>query len=261
MQGVDRMSAIDWAALSPDGTTVAATGLAPDLDPTKGGLVAEWDARTGRMLGAPATVRGGYPIDLSFAPTGTTVAVTGENGASEVLDPASGTVESRFTVPQSNYSFGVAFSPDGSKLATTDFAGSIDLWDPTTGKRLGLPIPDPGQQVGQSVAWSPDGQTLALTDWGNTLRLFDAASRQEVGPPIPLETRSDPPPYPYPTYTPDGRDVVVADDAGQVWVVPATLQEQEAAACAVANRNLTRAEWNEFVPGMPYRQLCPNTAG
>ena len=52
-----------------------------------------------------------------------------------------------------------------------------------------------------------------------------------------------------------------ADDAGQVWVVPATLQEQEAAACAVANRNFTRAEWQEFVPGTPYRQICPNAAG
>jgi len=52
---------------------------------------------------------------------------------------------------------------------------------------------------------------------------------------------------------------VVTNDTGQTWIFPATLKAWEAHACAVANRNLTPAEWQEFVTGIPYRQLCPAT--
>ena len=45
--------------------------------------------------------------------------------------------------------------------------------------------------------------------------------------------------------------------AGQTWVVPVTLRAWEAAACRIANRNLTPAEWNEFLRGRPYRRFCP----
>jgi len=79
-------------------------------------------------------------------------------------------IERRFSVRGGLYTMGVAFSPDGSQLATTDWSGSLDLWDPNTGKMIGAPIPDPGQQVTNSVAWSPDGRTIAVTDWSNTLR-------------------------------------------------------------------------------------------
>jgi WD40 repeat protein len=161
LSGVQR---ITWAAWSPDGKTIAATGRQLSQDPSRAGVVAEWNAATGRPLGPPRVVSAGEPVDLAFAPSGTTVAIGGVNGFVEVLDPAKGTVQSRFSPPGASWTLGVAFSPDGSKLATTDFNGSLDLWDPKTGKMLGAPIPDPGQSVTNSVAWSPDGRTIALTD-------------------------------------------------------------------------------------------------
>ena len=152
---------------------------------------------------------------------------------------------------------GVAFSPDGSRLATTDWSGSLDLWDPNTGKMIGAPIPDPGQQVTNSVAWSPDGRTIAVTDWSNTLRLFDIATRHELGPPIPLGNPNGDTTNPYATFTPDGAKVIVSDDTGQVWIIPVSLKAWEDRACQIAGRNLTHAEWQQFVTGHGYANTCP----
>jgi WD40 repeat protein len=259
LRGLQR---ITWAAWSADGKTVAAVGFQLNQDPQRAGMVAEWDAATGRPLGPPVVVNGGAPDDVSFAPHGTTVAVAGTNAMAEVLDPARRTVESRFSVRGSTYVFGLTFSPDGSTLATTDWSGSVDLWNPKTGKMLGGPIPNPSQSVPASVAWSPDGRTIALTDGDATLRLFDVATRQEVGPPFQLGTPSTRIGYStYAAFTPDGAHVVVTNDTGQTWIIPATLKAWEARACAVANRNFTRAEWKQFLPGTPYRQICPATPG
>jgi WD40 repeat protein len=260
MRGVQYIA---WAAWSPDAKTVAAVGWQLNQNYQRAGVVAEWDASTGRPLGPPVIVHGGAPIDVSFAPHGDTVAATGFNGVTEVLNPARRTVESRFTAPGGAYSFGVTFSPDGSRLATSDWSGAVDLWNPKTGKLLGQ-IPDPSQAPTDSVAWSPDGRTIAVTDGDQTFRLFDVATRQELGPPFPLPLPQGPNTNPYVTYaafTPDGANVVVTTDTGQTWIFPATLKGWEARACAVANRNLTRSEWQQYLPGTPYRQLCPATPG
>jgi WD40 repeat protein len=244
---------VTWASWSPNGDTLAATAAASVSD-AHHGFVGEWDASTGQTLGT-STIKGAYPSYLTFAPHGTTVAIGGFKFGAEVLDPAKGTVVRRMPIKGGLYTFGAAFSPAGTELATTDWNGTLDLWDAKTGRRLAT-IPDPDQGVGQSVAWSPDGTTLALTDESNTLRLFDVATRREIGPPFQLGTagQND---NPYAGFTADGKDVVVSNDTGRTWVVPVTLQAWEAAACRVANRNLTGAEWKEFLPGRPYRQFCP----
>jgi hypothetical protein len=30
-----------------------------------------------------------------------------------------------------------------------------------------------------------------------------------------------------------------------------------ATACRIAGRNLTHAEWNQYLPGRPYQETCP----
>jgi WD40 repeat protein len=243
---------VTWSTWSSDGRTLAAVGASSSTD-SQHGFVREWHAATGRPFGT-SLLKGGFPTDVTFAPHGTTVAIAGYNFGAEVLDPARGTVESRIR-HIGMYTLGVSFSPDGTKLATTDWDGTLDLWDPATGDRIGAPIPDPDQGVTASVAWSPDGKTIALTDWNNTLRLYDVATRRENGPPFQLASGQNQ--NPYAVFTPDGTRVVVSDDTARTWVVPVTLRAWEAAACRIANRNLTPLEWNEFLPGRPYRRLCP----
>jgi WD40 repeat protein len=220
-------------------------------------VVAEWNAVTGRALGPPVVIHGGSPVDVSFAPHGATVAVSGFRFGVAVVDPAKGRIERRFSVRGGLWTMGAAYSPDGDRLATTDWSGSVDLWDPSTGRMIGAPIPDPGQAVTNAVAWSPDGSTIAVTDWSNTLRLFDVATRQELGPSIPVGNPNGDTTYPYVTFTPDGSKVVVSDDTGQVWVVPVSLKAWEDRACQIAGRNLTRVEWQQFVTGRGYADTCP----
>ena len=204
-------------------------------------------------------IKGGAPTDVAFAPHGTTVAVSGYNGVTEVLNPATRTVKSR-PKPGGEYVFGVAFSPDGSKLAATGWDGTVHLFNSKTGRRIATII-DPDQDVVNSVAWSPDGHTIAITDWEGTLRIFDVTTRRQVAPAYQLGAAEGQTRNLYATFTPDGADVVVSDDTGQAWIFPITLKAWEIRACAVANRSFTHAEWNQFVPGLPYQPVCPASPG
>jgi hypothetical protein len=58
-------------------------------------------------------------------------------------------------------------------------------------------------------------------------------------------------------FFPDGKHVlgVFPDGTGVVWNVdPAAWK---AKACSVANRNLTRPEWKQFLGNRAYRDVCP----
>ena len=66
-------------------------------------------------------------------------------------------------------------------------------------------------------------------------------------PPIPWTTSS---------FTGDGASVVAFDENGLGEVWPATLAAWQAHACAIAGRNLTRAEWQLYVHGRPYEKVC-----
>jgi hypothetical protein len=112
---------------------------------------------------------------------------------------------------------------------------------------------------GEDVALQSDGKIVVVgsldvlaTVGGGTLRLYDVASSRQIGSSVPVS-----PLYPYAVFTADGRHVVAADAAATTWVVPVSLDAWQTRACAVANRNLTRAEWTEM-EGLdtPYHDVC-----
>lgn len=252
---------LTWSAWSPDGRTVAVTGYLSDQNPAQAGAVAEWNANTGRPLAPPLRFKGGYAIDVAFAPHGTDVAVTGATSTDSFLaDPATG--KQLVTLKGSNstgeFSEGIAYSPDGSKVATAQWDGTVGIWDARTGRRLAR-IQDAGQDVVDSVAWSPDGKMLALADWDPSLRLYDVATRQEIGPAYPLPSLADPLNYnPWVAFTPDGRNVVVNGTNDRTVVMPVSLTSWSDAACRVAGRSFTQDEWNRYLPGRSYQPVCPN---
>jgi hypothetical protein len=51
------------------------------------------------------------------------------------------------------------------------------------------------------------------------------------------------------------------DDGGEATVWPMRWQDWAAHACAVARRQLSQAEWSEFVTGRPYAPVCPSLEG
>jgi WD40 repeat protein len=179
--------------------------------------------------------------------------VAAANGIAAVVDPAGGKLFKQWSV-YSSFEDAVAFSPDGTKLATADFDGFVRIWDWRAGEetpeQIGAPI-DVSELDAAGVDWSPDGRYLATTG-GETLRLYDVETRRQIGSSVPISRW-----FPYVHFTPDGREVVAADSAGRVWVLPATVADWTDRACALANRNLTQEEWGDIVTDRPYEKVCP----
>jgi WD40 repeat protein len=110
-----------------------------------------------------------------------------------------------------------------------------------------------------SVGWSPDGTRLVTAGSDGTVRLYDATTGQQIGTSLPVpgaDLGNGANGYLYVTFSPDGQTIAITDTTGRVWLYPATAAGWEAYACRLANRQLTRAEWSQFLPGHPYQQIC-----
>ena len=103
-----------------------------------------------------------------------------------------------------------------------------------------------------SLSVSPDGRTLATGSWDGTTRLFDLATRRPLGAPLPAVTNR----IVEPRFTPDGAFLFAITDAGQAYRWDVRTASWARRACAVAGRTLTRAEWNDVLPGRDYAPAC-----
>lgn len=88
---------------------------------------------------------------------------------------------------------------------------------------------------------------------GGSVRLWDIESEKPVGalPGMPGHTVTG-------LCTPDGDAVIAGFDTGQAFrwdIRHASLARQT---CLIASRTLTRAEWDEFLPGRDYEPACTN---
>jgi hypothetical protein len=57
-------------------------------------------------------------------------------------------------------------------------------------------------------------------------------------------------------FSPDGRSVIVVSDVGSGWVWDVEPRAWADRACDIAGRSLTRAEWQHFLPTLPYHATC-----
>jgi hypothetical protein len=100
---------------------------------------------------------------------------------------------------------------------------------------------------------SPDGR-LAAGGGGGATRLYDLQTGTQLGAPYPRKSSVT-----WGTFSLDGRSLVVGGLDGDpqiTWDIdPASWREK---ACTVAGRNMTKAEWEKYMPaGEPYRAICP----
>jgi hypothetical protein len=102
--------------------------------------------------------------------------------------------------------------------------------------------------------YSAGDQRLIASD-GRTIVLWDMASRQLYMRPI-----IDPASFLNATLSPDGQLLAESQENGPVIVRHVILSGWQAQACSIANRNLTAAEWSEFLGAaqVPYRKTCPS---
>jgi hypothetical protein len=141
---------------------------------------------------------------------------------------------------------------NGTVIAST-ITGRIFEVDPLTLEPIGLPFPGI-TGAASDLALDSSATRLMVRGDDETLRIYDVASRTPLGDPIDLDRffmesgavlRDDG----LAAAAVTGRGIVVWDLDPQHWIE---------AACQLAGRNLTHAEWDQYIGDLaPYRQTCP----
>jgi WD40 repeat protein len=164
-------------AVSPDGTTVAASAVLEDDGP-----VALWDVATGKQR---LTIRcKTSPDRLDFSPDGKTLVSGSARHAIRSWEVATGKELRYFgQAPCSPSATSLhAFSPDGKLLATlhdgADF--TVRVWEAATGKQLRRwPIPT---QAVNALVFTPDGKTVIGAGDDRVIRLWDVVGGKSIAP-------------------------------------------------------------------------------
>jgi WD40 repeat protein/class 3 adenylate cyclase len=193
-------------------------------------------------------------LDLAFSPDGATLAAGREGGTVALWDTEERRLLGNPFRAQTGYVSSVAFAPDGRTFATAGGDPVGNVWDTGTRQRSGEPLRGGGNLT--SVRFSPDGRLVAAGTAAGAVVLFDAASRQLLGEPFAGGHSSK---VLSVAFAGDGA-VASAGADGRVllwdvrpWADEEALRDR---ACGLIGRNLTRSEWNRFLPGTGYRRTC-----
>jgi WD40 repeat protein len=224
---------------SPDGATLATASS--DLG------LRLWDVATGDSLDVLGF--GGGASDLAFSADGAMIASVPSQGGAEVWDVATRTSIATFDGAPGNEDSSVALSPDGHFVAVGGFGRVVRVWDVRTRKLLHEL--DQGGNGAFTLEFSPDGRTLAISGFEPVASLWDVATGAQIGPQLTAGDRRT-----MIDLSSDGRQMLEVHGNGQGAVWDVDPESWKRRACDLANRTLTREEWEEFLPGRLYEPAC-----
>jgi WD40 repeat protein len=230
-------------AFSPDGKQFASS--------SDDGTVRFWDVVTGQSIHDPIQI-GSFVFGIAFSPDGKLLAAAANDQTIHLFDWPSGQPHGQPLRGHTAAVEQVAFSPDGKWLASVSDDDTARLWRVVDGQPDGPPLIGHTDQV-LGVAFSPDGRLLATTGGDGTVRLWDLASRQPIG--AALKNHSD---VVYRVaFSGDGQRLVSGGLDALINVLPLDPAGLRALACEHAGRNLSRAEWQIYVPNyLAYHPVC-----
>ena len=235
-------------AFSPGGDVVAA-GVAD-------GRIVRFAMPSGTAL---ATIVTAPLAAIAYSPDGKQIAAavtTADVGAVTVFNAS--TAAREYSVRDGYLASAVTFTPDGRTLITGDGEGFGRFWNAATGRADGAPIRVDEGTV-NSLAVDTTGATLAAAGSDGATWLFDLENRTEIGTPLGAD----------PSTTTAALFVGHGDGSPLTLATPsfggtaASLTRWNlnagflaARACHVARRNLTRLEWEQVLPNLPYAKVC-----
>lgn len=177
---LNRLQALKF---SPDGKTLASSGIVNDADPEAENLwlrgdIRLWDLESGtkqRQFERPGAH--GAVHNIAYSPDGKLlVAPGGREGNILLWDAGAGTL-ARTLSGFGSQVFGVAFSPDGSLLAAGDGEGALRLYDVATGE-LRQTMNGHIHPLG-TIAFTADGSGLVTADRKGSVQFWQLRPEKE----------------------------------------------------------------------------------
>jgi WD40 repeat protein len=209
-----------------------------------------WKLRGGRLTGPPRLYHPTYGAkSATVSPDGRALVLASDVGI-EIVDADTLKPLARLAGTDGTVQF-AAFSSDGRYVVGGSDQGWARLWSAKTFKPVTRPLGGHAGAVVQAAV-SPDGETLATGATDGTVRLFDVRTQQPIGAPLPAVPNSSV----APVFSPDGAYLFAITAAGRAFRWDVRPASWERHACTVAGRTLTRAEWNDALPGRPYAPAC-----
>jgi WD40 repeat protein len=142
-------------------------------------------------------------------------------------------------------------SPDGSTVAVAGDTGEIVGIDVSSGHELR------SSSLGAEVWWlnySDDGELLVSGAADGGVSLCDASTLDPLGTVYPPHDGEAVPASAQ--FIGDSHDVAIASYDGRVYRWETDLDRAFDFACQMAGRDLTEAEWEQFLPAQPYQSVC-----
>ncbi|GGV30721.1 hypothetical protein GCM10010245_49700 [Streptomyces spectabilis] len=145
------------------------------------------------------------------------------------------------------------FSPDGRYLAVVDANARLTLWNARGTRRLGaLTAESHASAAGDamSLAFSPDGRLIAMGREDGGVRVWETDTPRLTGAEYPATDG------PVLALGFAGDALRVATPRTPVREVPLAAARAAATACRRADGGLTRAQWETYLPNLPFRDTC-----
>jgi WD40 repeat protein len=273
------------AAFSPDGK-ILATG---DM----GGKIILWDVSTHEAIGSPIRLNTGegkptgWINTIAFSPNGRLLAAGTNSGKIFLLDARTRRLTREPILAHNGQVTKIVFSPVANLLASSGSDASVVFWDLDRNQPDGRPVRIENSDAAvYDIIFSPNGKFFATSTLDENVTLWDAEARQKIGRSFSqigstitysidgrrIATAGGRRVYfiPFVNYSPDGSTTAKDDgsetpsDAGDLLSEPIVglslinvdPNSWAALACHMANRELSTAEWTQFLRNVPYQSVC-----
>ncbi|MEU7727373.1 WD40 repeat domain-containing serine/threonine protein kinase [Streptomyces sp. NPDC040724] len=235
-------------AFTPDGTRLAVAVSKENGSGPFTRTLQVWDLETGRQ---EYEIADAGAANLAISPDGSLLVTS----AGERIDLATRAVERGVLGP--GVIQDLEFSDDGSVLAVSLLQGTVTLWDGSGRRRLGglsSTAATRGDDFGGRVAglrFSRDGKTLAAIVGDSRIQLWDVPARRRLGDPLRGSAGL--------------LSALAFDSRGRLHVSSVHRPHRvfdldpkvvARALCERVGWDLTRAQWEQNVPDLPYRSVC-----